>query len=109
MFLRRRKGFKRSWGKVATGKSLARVSSRRAVEMARYYELRRVYLALHPFCQIRAAGCQGRSRDVHHRAGRYGSLLCNVNFWMALCRSCHDFVHDNPAIARKFGYLLRRS
>ena len=47
------------------------------------------------------------SRDVHHRAGRYGGLLNDTLWWMALCRTCHDWVHDHSREARKLGYLVR--
>lgn len=89
-------------------KTLRRRSPKLAARMVRYYELRRIFLELHPYCQIRGPGCEIRSRDIHHRKGRYGRLLNETLFWMALCRVCHDWVHDHSIEARKRGYLIRK-
>jgi hypothetical protein len=77
-------------------------SQRRSTELGRYYRLRGQYLSWHPICEI----CQkAAAQDIHHTNGRQGLLLLNFKLWLALCRSCHDEVHQNPRWARAHGYL----
>jgi hypothetical protein len=82
-------------------KPLPRVSKKR--RSSGYFDQRWEFLLLHPVCQICS---KRRSRDVHHMAGREGPLLCAEQFWMAVCRRCHDEIHDSPAWARSRGYLI---
>jgi hypothetical protein len=43
--------------------------------------------------------------DIHHKKGR-GKNLCKKESFMAVCRKCHTFIHDNPAWARENNYLI---
>lgn len=95
--LQRRSGLKRST-------RLAAQSSKRKADASIYRVLRQTFLAEHPYCQIQALGCLLASRDVHHTAGR-GKNLNAVETWMAVCRSCHDWVHSTPSVARAKGWL----
>lgn len=40
--------------------------------------------------------------DAHHIRGRAGKLILE---YVYLCRSCHEFVHENPNKAREMGLL----
>jgi hypothetical protein len=53
--------------------------------------------------------CDGRAVDIHEplTRARGGSILDPKNT-MAVCRSCHTWIHDNPENATKLG-LLKRS
>jgi hypothetical protein len=42
-----------------------------------------------------------RTCDVHHSRGRLGELLTMVMYWVPVCRVCHDWIHNNPAVARE--------
>ena len=42
--------------------------------------------------------------DVHHWAGRAGSLKLNSTLWMALCRECHNWVHLHLKAATASGF-----
>lgn len=46
--------------------------------------------------------------DLHHSRGRLGKLLLDTRFWVALCRTCHRWCHDNPAAARKVGLMCKK-
>lgn len=61
-----------------------------------YMKLRDAFLRSRPCCERcgRAA-----KRDVHHTRGRAGGLLIAVQWWVALCRECHDWVAVNPRLA----------
>lgn len=81
---------------------LRRTSKRRAAQLARYMELRKLYLSLHPKCQV----CNGTACDIHHKAGRHNERLNDMSRFLAVCRSCHDMIHRHPAQARERGWLL---
>ncbi len=52
--------------------------------------------------------CDGRAVDIHEplTRARGGSILDPQNT-MAVCRSCHTWIHDNPENATKLGLLKR--
>ena len=60
----------------------------------------------HTLCEVNMTGlCTQKSTDVHHVAGRIGSLLLDETQWIAVCRACHDFIHTHPKDARERGWL----
>ena len=69
-----------------------------------YNLLRRPFMEKHPMCQAALPGCQGPSCDVHHKNQR-GEYYLVVNTWMAVCRVCHQWIHENPKEARELKYL----
>lgn len=88
-----------------------RCSKKQAKNLITYRLLRDAYLLTRPRCeagpvlaaaQIGYVDCQGRSRDLHHVKGR-GKHLCEPCSFMAVCRHCHTFIHDNPGQARSLG------
>ena len=61
----------------------------------------------HPECQAKISDiCQYWTSDVHHKAGRHGSLLLDEFYWMAVCRLCHDWIGDNKSLAKEKGWLI---
>lgn len=60
-------------------------------------------MALHPQCER----CKTKkATDLHHKAGRVGQWLCRYEYFAALCRQCHDFIHNNPKEGRKNGWII---
>ena len=54
--------------------------------------------------------CAGPGADWHHRRGRsvkdeHTHCPCNG---VTLCRTCHNWVHANPADAQEKGYIVAR-
>lgn len=45
------------------------------------------------------------TRDVHHSRGRLGPLLLDETFWIPVCGECHDYIHNNIAVARALGLI----
>lgn len=81
---------------------LSPISDRRRAEAKEYAAKRADYLRQHPTCEK----CDRRaSRDIHHKAGRYGGNYLNVATWAALCRQCHDAMHRHPSRSRAEGWL----
>jgi hypothetical protein len=87
---------------------LRKVSKKRAVEMRKYLKLREKFLTVQPWCEVGATWqCTTKATDVHHMRGR-GKYLCDWSYFMAVCRFCHQYVHDNPYWARKHKYILSK-
>lgn len=84
---------------------IRRLSIKRASEYEEYYPLRNDYLKKHPRCEC---GCGRRSTEVHHKKGKIGKLLCEVKFFMAVARFCHEKINNNPEWAMEMGYSLSR-
>jgi len=91
----------RAW-QQRSRKPLRKASKNQADKLATYYKLRAEFLATHPMCEL--PRCPSQSRDVHHMQGR-GPNLNRVETWMACCRKHHDWIHQNPALARGMGLL----
>jgi hypothetical protein len=83
---------------------LRQVSKKRAIQNSVYRVLRESYLVENPFCYI----CGKNSCDIHHKRGRFGERLNDVNYFMAVCRSCHQWIHSNPKEAYAKDYLIKR-
>lgn len=83
---------------------LKAVSKKRQRQNSRYQKLKESYIQSHWLCER----CnRNRAIDIHHKAGRTGELLCAVEYFMAICRRCHDWVHENPAEAQEGGFTVR--
>ena len=94
--LRARSGLKRTSELAAMSKrAKAKVAARRAL-------VKRLLLE-RPVCQ---ACHKARSTDVHERItrARGGSILDPSNC-LAICRRCHDWIHDHPKEALERGLL----
>lgn len=71
-------------------------------KLAEYKPLRDKYMATHEICEV--IGCNKPSQDLHHMARR-GKNLCNVETFLAVCRSCHIHIEENPTESKELGYL----
>lgn len=47
--------------------------------------------------------------QVHHKAGREGDDLTDINKFLGTCDGCQRHVHENPEWAFERGYMLRRN
>jgi hypothetical protein len=46
---------------------------------------------------------------VHHKKGRVGPDVDDLENLMALCNGCHLMVHDSPKMSYQKGYMIRRT
>lgn len=94
-------------------------SKKRAAEMRRYTTLRFAFLTQHPWCQFPLrpmvdglyridAGCDQRATEVHHKRGRVGGDLLDIDHWAGLCHAHHVWVTEHPAEAIRLGISERR-
>lgn len=82
-------------------KPLSPKSSKKEKLDAAYTILRQSYLKNHPMCEARLPGCNLSASDIHHKHGRVGDLYLDDTEYIALCRNCHRWIHDNPAKAKE--------
>lgn len=81
------------------------VSDKKLEDLKLYRENRDEYMFKHPVCEVDE--CENPSTDLHHKAGRSGSLLWNPKYFLATCHHCHFIrIHENPKWAREKGYIL---
>ncbi len=81
-------------------------SLKRAAQEREYAKLRKVYLFTHPTCEVGGCGCQ--ATEIHHRKGRIGDLLTDETYFLAVCRSHHNYIELHPEEAKEKGYSLSR-
>lgn len=87
--------------------SLKAKSDKRAVLDQVYSITRRQFLTSHPYCTARLDGCTNHATDVHHKAGRSKHYM-NQATWLAVCRSCHQWIELHPVEAKAAGFSTSR-
>lgn len=90
---------------TAKRKALPFRSPKRIKEEAEYSKERKVFLSERCMCEAHLSGiCTQYSTDVHHKAGRSGTLYLDKRFWLAVCRACHMWIETHPKEARELGF-----
>jgi hypothetical protein len=84
-------------------KTITKKSEKQVVAEKSYSLIRKAFLIKHTKCQAGLPGCSISSTEVHHKKGRIGSLLIDTNFFLAVCRNCHDYIENNPSEAKELG------
>lgn len=105
---------KECWYSIERPKALAKptskpnpVSKKMSKTMSEYEKKRTAFLALHPFCQARLAGCHITASQIHHKAGR-GENHNNMSTWLGVCHSCHEYIELHPNEAKELGFSVNR-
>jgi hypothetical protein len=61
-------------------------------------------------CEVNATwSCSGQCEQVHHKQGRIGDRLTDIDKMVGICHNCHEFIGRNPALAYDRGWMLRRN
>ncbi len=78
----------------------------RATELeTEYRRISRIFKIDHPKCQA----CQNRkTNDIHHTRGKLGELLIDWRYFLAVCRTCHNWIGCNIEAARTRGWICER-
>jgi nitrate/TMAO reductase-like tetraheme cytochrome c subunit len=84
-------------------KPLSPKSSKQQKLDAIYSILREKFLKHHPMCEANLPGCSLNAHDIHHSKGRTGNLMLDDTEFVAVCRSCHTWIHENPKQAKELG------
>lgn len=80
------------------------VSDKRKKELKTYSEQRKLFL-VNKICPI----TQETATEIHHIKGRDNKWLNDINYWLAVSRNGHIWIHNNPIEAEEKGYLIKRS
>jgi hypothetical protein len=90
-----------------TDYKIPQVSSKRKKKDAEYSKLRERFLTDNPLCMVKVNGCGHGATDVHHtRSGSDRDAFYLVqSTWLAVCRNCHQYVHEHPEESRIMGWL----
>lgn len=87
------------------GGKLRKTSSKRRRQNEVYKDVREKFLCNNPVCQV----CKTKmSSQVHHRRGRFGDRLNELEFFLSVCFDCHHKIHMNPKWAYDMGYMISR-
>ena len=81
------------------------VSDKMTKELAKYRRLRSQYLEATPTCEVR--GCNRGATDIHHKKSR-GIYLCVVEYFLAVCRPCHQRIEMDVNWSKENGYSVNR-
>ena len=96
------------WYNIDKPKAIAPQSKKKKEEASTYTKLRDAYLFLKPTCEAKLVGCTGKSTDIHHKKGRVGDNYLAIGTWLAVCRSCHQWIELNPNEAKELNLSENR-
>jgi len=89
---------------------LKRRSRKETARLARYQKARAAVAERSGFrCEARTRKCEGRLHQVHHRKGRDGDLIDDLDLLLGVCVWCHAYIHENPAESYERGWLIKRN
>ena len=84
--------------KINSPTKIKKFSEKRKQQNDEYSKLRKLYLESHPFCEAKLSGiCTGEATDIHHLySGKdRNKYYLQIETYKAVCRSCHNFIHDH--------------
>jgi hypothetical protein len=88
-------------------RSVQKVTLKRAKQNHEFQQKKFDYLALYPMCE--EEGCEQKSVDVHHQAGKENGRLLDENYFIALCRHHHTYYTEHSAEAIRKGISVLRT
>ena len=87
--------------KLFPSSPIKKVSDKKKQEDVEYSKKRKLFLEAHPSCQAKLPGiCTGQATDIHHLySGKNRSkYYLQVDTYKAVCRNCHNYIHDHLSI-----------
>ncbi len=88
-------------------KRIAPISEKMKQNKALYLVVRNEFLGSHKKCEAGLENCSHVSTEVHHKKGR-GTHLLDVGTFIAVCRSCHNWIETHPKEAKELGLSQSR-
>ena len=96
-------------GKYSLKRSKPNPVSKKLAKMKTVYNhLRKDYLEEHEYCEARLPECTFIATEIHHQKGKIGNDLNDPAYFKAVCRSCHNWIENNPAEAKELGLSVSR-
>lgn len=99
---------KECWYQNQPPKRILPISKKMKIEVDKYTKQRLLFLIANPYCKAKLQECTHVSTDVHHSEGRTGENHLKMSTWVALCRSCHQYLELHPLIAKELGFSKNR-
>lgn len=88
---------------------LRRRSTKESARVRRYEKARYIVAERsNGSCEARTPNCRGVLDQVHHRKGRDGDLVDDVDLLLGVCWVCHEHIHRNPLESYDRGWMLKR-
>ena len=89
---------------------IKRVSDKRAKQETAYLIANKTFLMeeRNKFCPVMAKlyGKTIPTSEVHHINGRENERLLDMEYWIAVSREGHQWIHSNTDISREEGWLI---
>jgi hypothetical protein len=83
-------------------KRISPISKSQRAKLLIYSRQRIAFLREHKRCAVFP---NLRATEIHHQRGRAGSLLLDIQYWLAVSFKGHRWIHDNINEARKGGFI----
>lgn len=84
-------------------KPIRKRSLKRAKQEMVYTLKRKKYLEENEFCER----CLQIATEIHHKAKRHGDLLTNEDYFMAVCRTCHNYIENHYEESILMGWRIK--
>lgn len=91
--------------KKAPVTGIKKTSDKMDKTLALYNVVRKKFLQAHTQCAVFP---NMRSVEIHHIAGKVGSLYLDSNNFLPVSRMGHNWIHENEAEATKLGFTISR-
>lgn len=90
-------------------KPISKVSEKRKKENQLYSVLKWNYMKRRPYCEASLTGCQTTAIDIHHlySGADRSKYFLDDSTYKAVCRSCHDKIHNELSSAHLIALGLR--
>lgn len=95
---------------VPVKKEIEKVSEKKKKLDKEYARVRKQYLTANPFCEAKIPDvCSKVASEVHHQIGKASEEdYLNADYFLAVCRKCHDVITKNSRWAIQQGFSLSR-
>jgi len=88
---------------------IKQTSDKRAVDQLKYIAVRTKFMDKHPICMAGILGCTVRAVECHHKRGKVGADLYDETNLLAVCRTCHNRIENERAMAIEMGFSELRT
>jgi hypothetical protein len=89
---------------------IRRRSKKESERLRRYDRARTIVMeTANGMCEAVTNRCMGPAGQVHHRRGRDGELVDDLDNLLAVCYACHDYIHSHPHESYERGWMIKRN
>ena len=106
-----RSNIKPAGNKKSPKHTIPKATVKRLKQLKEYSELRVEFLYNNRICVGSGIikGCTKNATEIHHKRGKIGELLIDVNNFAAICRNCHEWITENSKEAIELNLSEKRN